>query len=121
MMTPICPSAARAEVGLAGRQEHAIVHATLLIERRAELLLPQRARQLREQVRGRSLVVPHVRAASETAAALVVTTLKSMEPAVRGAEAGLRHQRGEIRHRGFLHHGGSVVSRTHAANSAFLL
>src|SRR6476660_587842 len=72
----------------------------------------QRARELREQMRRRGLVVPDVRAVAFAAAALIAAALEAVEFAIRGAEAGVRDQRREIR-RGAVLHAGRQCALTH--------
>src|ERR1700730_8430491 len=76
------------------------MHRAGLVHRISECRLAQRSSELREQERGRGLVIPHVRAVPEAASALIVDSLKAVELAVRGSETGGRGKRREIRRRG---------------------
>ena len=85
---------------LAYRQQVTEVHPALLIGRQSESGLAQRPGQGWEEDRRRQFVVPYMRAASHTTAALIVRSLESLELAIGSPEAGGRDVRGEVRHGG---------------------
>ena len=104
------------------RQSLTKPHAAAVVHRVAEGGPSQRARELREQMRRRRLVVPDVRAVAFAAAALIAAALEAVELAVRRAEAGLRDERREIRRGAVLHAGrqGALAHHGGECSRAFL-